>query len=144
MTNFNQSGNNNRQVITGNFVGHNSGTVTQTTFGGQTTLSINGKTYTGSKIKQKDGRVFVDGKDVTDEVGLAQLVVLVQGNVEKLEIQGPGTITVTGNAGSVRGVSGKISVAGDVSGSVESISGDIKCGKVAGSVKTLSGDIKAR
>jgi hypothetical protein len=56
---FNQSGTNNRQTIYGNHVGTNYGTVTQTGRGSSmvviggpnNTATINGKTYTSSKIE---------------------------------------------------------------------------------------------
>lgn len=142
----------------GNHVGTNHGTIMQvgndtmgskvssTSFGSKRTLTINGKEFKGQKIEQRGGRFFVDGRDVTDEVGAnvsaGQIVIVVQGEVKKLEAYGSQQITVEGNAGSISSKSGTITVQGDVTGSVDSVTGTITCGKVSGNVHTVNGTIQ--
>ncbi|RZJ86743.1 MAG: hypothetical protein EOO60_13055 [Hymenobacter sp.] len=143
----------------GNHVGSNHGTVTQIGGGSSSsstksgmvfdevsTITVNGREFTGRKIEQQDGRILVDGRDVTDEVGAParELLIVVQGDVSKLEVHGGQRVTVNGNAGSVTTTTGPIEVKGDVTGSVESVSGSITCGKVSGSVKTVTGSIYPR
>ncbi|RZK31176.1 MAG: hypothetical protein EOO63_04845 [Hymenobacter sp.] len=151
---FIQSGINNRQTIYGNHVGISHGTVTQVGHGSSmvvmggpnNTVNINGKSYTGRKIEQRNGRIFVDDRDVTDEVGVGiehrAFNITIQGTVERIE--NCDQVTVNGNASKVKTVSGAIEITGDVTGDVESVSGSIHCGKVAGKVKTVSGDIKTK
>lgn len=149
---FNQAGSNNRQVINhGNMVGTNHGTmvigsvggsVRQVRFGGAGTVNVNGVDIAGSSVEQRNGRTFVDGQDVTDQVGVvAQIIVIVQGNVDKVEAQGCGEVTITGDAGKVKASAGNVRVSGNVGGNVESSAGNIHCGVVNGSVKTSAGNI---
>lgn len=139
----------------GNHVGTNHGIVTQVgggtsgsytsalVLGEKKTLTVNGRQFEGRTVEQKNGRIFVDGHDVTDEVKIAtnQIIVVVQGDVSKLEAQGIQQLTVSGNAGAITSTHGRIEIKGDVSGSVESISGPITCGKVGGSVESKNGPI---
>lgn len=106
-------------------------------------ISLNGRTFSGQRLEQRNGRILLDGKDITEEVAVPsyQLEIHITGNVGRLETTGVERVSITGAVGQVRSVSGAISVQGDVSGAVESVSGDITCGKVGGKVKTTSGDI---
>jgi hypothetical protein len=145
----------------GNHVGSNHGTVTQIGGGNSSsstksgmvfdeprTINVNGRDFTGRKIEQQDGRILVDGRDVTDEIAspapARELLIVVQGDVSKLEVYGSQRVTVNGNAGSVSTTSGLIEITGDVLGSAESVSGSITCGKVSGNVKTVTGAIYPR
>jgi hypothetical protein len=99
--NNNQRGTGNRQIIiqnnnSGFAVGTNYGTVTQNgysssvvTLGESNTVIINGTTFTftGRKVEQRNGRVFVDDRDVTDEIGEGPRAfkVTIQGNVDRVE-----------------------------------------------------------
>lgn len=85
----------------------------------------------GSNISVINGRVFVDGKEYTDE----------DKNVKYKDI----TIVVNGSPEVVRNESGNIIVRGDVKGNVGAASGDIEIsGNVGGNVSTLSGDVRAK
>ena len=140
----------------GNHVGINHGTITQldgsTTYasalalGEEKELTINGCQFRGQVVERKAGRLFVDGRDVTDEVAAAsgQLNIVVQGDVAKLVVQGVSQVTVTGNAGDVTSTAGRIEIKGNVGGSVESISGAITCGPVSGDVHSVNGTISTR
>lgn len=145
---FNQSGTGNRQTVhtnRGNMVVNNvGGTVRQVSFGGERTVNVNGKDFQGSVVEQRDGRTFIDGKDVTDELGPVgpELVIVVQGNAGNIDAVGCGKITVGGDAGSVESSGGGIKIGGAVSGNVQSNGGNIECGDVGGSVKANGGNIK--
>ncbi len=122
-------------------------------------VTINGKTITSSgSISIINGKVYIDGKE--QETGDEKVInISIEGNVEKLEAPGCGTITVSGNAGTVSTTSGDVEIGGDVhsgvsstsgnievegnvSGNLSSTSGNIKCKNVVGDVRTMSGNIK--
>ena len=104
-------------------------------------ITINGLTITssGGSINVINGRVWIDGKDVTPDAKTISIVV--HGDVGMLSADGCNTIEVAGSVGGdVSTQSGDIKC-GDVTGSVSTMSGDVRCGSVGGSVKTMSGDI---
>ncbi len=116
---------------------------------------INGVTYEGNSISITNGRVFVDGKEVTPDG--KTITIEVQGNIEFLKADACYMIAVTGECGKVETASGDVKCGnvksyvktlsgdvecGDVGDDVETMSGDVECGTVAGNVKTFSGDIK--
>jgi hypothetical protein len=110
------------------------------------TMNINGSTIvtTGANsIVIKNGKVFVDGKDVTPDA--KTITIQVTGSVQNLQCDTCATVTVKGNAGDVSSVSGDLNITGNVTGSATSTSGDIDVGgSVSGNVRTVSGDIKKR
>lgn len=107
------------------------------------TIRINGITITGGRsITVTNGRVMIDGKDVTPDA--KDIRIEVAGNLERIEADACNSISVSGDAGLVSSTSGDISVGGNVGGSVSTVSGDIDCGAIAGSASTVSGDIKNR
>jgi hypothetical protein len=108
------------------------------------TVIVNGVTITGGRnITIRNGKVIVDGKDVTPDA--KEINVSVNGNVERLEVDACQKITVTGDAGSVKTQSGDVDVTGNIAGAVQTMSGDVDCGgSISGSVSTMSGDIKSR
>lgn len=104
-------------------------------------ITINGTTYHGSSITMKNGKVIVDGEEV--KTGDAKTInISVNGDITNLEVDACNELQVTGSVGSLRTISGDVTVTGDVDGSVQSTSGDIECGHVQGSVQTVSGDVK--
>lgn len=104
-------------------------------------VSINGVTITASgNISVRNGRVMVDGKDVTPDA--KEIRVDVHGDVEHITVDSCSQITVTGAVrGDVSTQAGDVRC-GDVGGSVQTMAGDVVCGRVAGNVKTMSGDIR--
>ncbi len=106
-------------------------------------IKINGMSVVaGRSIIITNGRVVVDGKDVTgDDTKIINIEI--QGNVDELSADVCNSITVSGSAGRVKTQSGNIRC-GDVAGSVQTMSGDVSCGKVSGDVSTMSGDIESR
>lgn len=106
---------------------------------GNSSISINGQTFTGNNISIINGEVIVDGKAEQHNKGLTgDIHVVVNGDVENLQ-NGSGSITAQ-NVGTISSGSGKIKC-GDVAGSVKTGSGNVFCGNVNGSVRTGSGDI---
>lgn len=103
------------------------------------TVTINGVSFSaGRNISISNGRVIIDGKDVTPDG--KEIRIEVQGNIESLSVDACNVIEVSGNIGDASTQSGDIKC-GDVLGSVNTMSGDVRCGSVGGNVKTMSGDI---
>jgi hypothetical protein len=124
------------------------------------TMIVNNVSHVGNSIVITNGRVIIDGKEVTPEnekiidikiegnvrdvnVGYCRSL-SVNGNVETLGSTS-GDVTVNGYAKSINSTSGDIQVGGNVEGNVGTTSGDVEIrGSVGGNVKTLSGDISHR
>jgi hypothetical protein len=87
----------------------------------------------------KNGKVIIDGIDVTPDSKTINIVI--QGNVDRLEVDSCEAIAVTGSVKTLSSISGDVNC-GDISGNVNSISGDIRCGDIGGNVSTISGDVK--
>jgi hypothetical protein len=102
------------------------------------TVSINGMIYHGSDITISQGRVTVDGKDVTPEA--KNITIAVDGNIDTLKADQCSKIVVNGSCGSLDTMSGDVDC-GPVNGPVKTMSGDVKCGHVGKSVETMSGDV---
>jgi uncharacterized protein (DUF342 family) len=104
-------------------------------------INVNGNSYNGNNISICNGKIIVDGKNVTpkDET---TIMIQVDGNVERIDAGSFHVMAVRGNVGSIKSASGDIEVNGNVEGDVESMSGDIDVnGGVKGNCKTMSGDI---
>jgi hypothetical protein len=103
-------------------------------------IMINGFTITsGGSINISNGRIIVDGHDVTPDAKTINIVV--HGDVETLSADGVNSLEISGTvAGDVSTQAGDITC-GDVKGSVSTMSGDVRCGSIGGNVKTMSGDI---
>ncbi len=107
-------------------------------------IVVNGQVIPdGRNVIIRGGRVIVDGKDVTPDA--KEINIVVNGNIDKVEADACQKVSVTGDVGSVKTLSGDVDIGGDVKGSVQTMSGDIDCdGSIGGSVSTMSGDIKYR
>lgn len=106
-------------------------------------VNFNGKTYTSNgSIVITNGRVILDGKEVTTEESTKIINIVIKGSVDVLEIDNCNYVQVKGNCGSVKTISGDIECDGEVLGDVSSVSGKIECfGDVKGSIRSISGDI---
>lgn len=95
----------------------------------------------GLNVSIQDNVVIVNGKriDLKDEKE-KEITVVVEGNVEKLEVDYCHQVEVKGNAGNIHTVSGDVRC-GDVGGGVSTVSGDVHASRIDGSVSTVSGDI---
>jgi DUF4097 and DUF4098 domain-containing protein YvlB len=110
------------------------------------TISINGMnvsgSFSGKGVVIANGKVFVDGQDVTPDS--KNITIEVNGNVDKLQVDACSKITVKGSVGDIKTQSGDVNVEEDVRGSISTMSGDVDCNQVHGSVSTMSGNIKNR
>ena len=97
-------------------------------------------TIEGNSINIKNGKVFVDGKDVTPEA--KEITITVNGDIDHVQADVCQTISVVGDVGNIRTVSGDIAVTGKLNGSIQTVSGDVECRDVAGSISSVSGKIK--
>ncbi|MDD1966128.1 hypothetical protein NPS29_12435 [Pseudomonas putida] len=108
---------------------------------GGSSVTIDGRTFTGRSISINGDKVVVDGVEQSGTL-VGPISVTVNGNAESVET-GSGKVEVSGYAGRVKTMSGDVKC-GDVRGDVGTMSGDVTCGTVAGNVKTMSGDIIGR
>ena len=109
-------------------------------FSSGTSVSIDGKTFSGNNITIINGEVIIDGVTQDGEL-TGDINVVVNGNVDRIENS---IGTVTANAvGNVSTQSGDVNC-DDVSGSVSTMSGDVYCDSISGNVSTMSGDIARR
>jgi len=104
------------------------------------TITINGNTYSGNSIVVTNGKVIINGKDVTPEG--KEINITVEGNIDELKVDACNKVSVTGSVKSIITKSGDIEVTGDVDGNIQTMSGDVDCGHVQGSISTMSGDVK--
>jgi hypothetical protein len=105
-------------------------------------ITINGTTVSGTNIVIRNGTVLVDG--ISIEVGTQKIInIEVNGNLTTVDCDTCQSLTVTGDVGSVRTVSGDVDC-NDVKQNVETVSGDVKARNITGSVKTVSGDISGK
>ena len=105
-------------------------------------VRINGIDMVGGRsITVANGRITIDGKDVTPEA--KQITIQVVGDIHNLEVDSCERITASGSVGALRTTSGDVEC-GPVTGGVHTVSGDVTCeGSILGSVQTTSGDIRA-
>jgi hypothetical protein len=104
-------------------------------------VTIDGKAFTGRSVNIAGNKVVVDGVEQPGEL-VGPISVIVNGNAESVEIES-GRVFVAGNVGRVKTMSGDVHCA-NVTGDVGTMSGDVTCGSISGSVKTMSGDIRHR
>lgn len=100
------------------------------------TVTINGKTYTGDNVTMRNGKVIIDGKEQEGETLSGVVEVRIKGTLENLECDASvkcGDVTGSVSAG------GSVKC-GDVGGSVNT-GGSLKCGHVGGSVNA-GGSVK--
>lgn len=106
-------------------------------------IKINGLSITGGRnVTINNGRVIVDGKDVTGD-DAKNITIEIQGDVAELSVDVCSTISVTGSVGKIKTQSGGVRC-GDVTGGVQTMSGSVVCGAIGGDVSTMSGDVVSR
>lgn len=105
-------------------------------------VRVNNISYSGRNITIKNGKVIVDGYDVTPDE--KEINILVDGNIEELKVDACEKVTVTGQVGNIKTMSGSIEVLGSVNGNVKTMSGSVQCDDIGGSVETMSGSIRHR
>lgn len=98
--------------------------------------------FGGNSVSISGGKVFINGKDVTPDS--KEINISVEGNCEKISADSCNQITITGDAGSIETMSGRVEISGSVKGSVQTMSGRVECGEVHGSVSSMSGRIETK
>jgi hypothetical protein len=105
-------------------------------------MVINGVSVDGD-LNVVNGKCYVNGEEVGGDD--RTINVFVKGNATFKDVAGFNELVVNGDVnGSFRGMSGKVTVHGHITGDVETMSGDVKCSSIGGSVETMSGDIKVK
>jgi len=107
---------------------------------GKSTISINGKSYVGNNVTVAGNKVYIDGK-LSDGEESKEITIIVDGNIDKLDVDVANQIRVNGDVKSLKTTSGDVEVYGNVDGNVKTMSGDVECKSIAGDVETMSGDI---
>jgi hypothetical protein len=103
-------------------------------------ININNNYHKGKSITIINGKVYIDGKDVTPDA--KEINISVEGNIENLEVDHANAISIKGDINKVKSGSGDISC-GNITGGAQTGSGDIDCGVINGDVQTGSGDVNA-
>lgn len=103
-------------------------------------VTVNKQTYSGRNIKVVNGKVIVDGNDVTPIE--KEIHITVEGSLENLDVDACSSIKISGDVQSVKSGAGDVSCR-DVGGNVSTGSGDVECGNVNGDVETGAGDVRA-
>ncbi len=101
-------------------------------------IKINGKTYEGDAVSIKNGQVTIDNKVVQEHE--TKITIEVLGNIKTLAADHCSKIDIYGSCGSVNTVSGDIKCK-NIEGNVNTVSGDIDAIKISGSINTVSGDV---
>lgn len=103
-------------------------------------IVIGSKVYSGNNITISNNEVYIDGKKVsTDDE--KNITIEVNGNVNEIKVDSCQRVTVNGDAGFVKTLSGDIDCR-NVEGGVQTVSGNVSCGDIGGSVSTVSGNVK--
>lgn len=103
-------------------------------------ITINNGSFSGNNVSIVNGKVYIDGKDVTPDA--KEIYIAVQGDVESIDVGACNDFEVIGNVGSVRTGSGNLKC-GNVGGGAQTGSGDIECETINGNVQTGSGNVEA-
>lgn len=98
----------------------------------------------GGSVVVSNGRVVVNGVEIRNlkDVAEKEVHIVVDGDVSSLEVDCCETVEIHGNAGRVDTQSGDVRVSGDVSGNIDTMSGNVECGNVRGGIDTMSGNVK--
>ena len=93
----------------------------------------------GNNVSIINNKIFVDGKEIETEEKVINIIV--EGNLDKLEVDCCNSIKVNGVTKDVEVSNGNISINGDVKGNVNNINGNIIAKAINGNCKTINGDI---
>lgn len=121
-------------------------------------VNINGSKYSGKNVRIENGKVYVDGNLVESDKDDKVINILIEGNVDRIDVDYCNNLVVDGDVnnlesvsgavkantvkGNVQTTSGKVEVSGNVEGNVQTVSGKVIGQVFNGKVQTLSGDIK--
>jgi hypothetical protein len=103
-------------------------------------IRINGKSFNGRNLIIANGKIIIDGQDVTPDG--KDITIHVEGSVDTLKVDVCDEILIKGPVNSVSTVSGDVKIEGNVLNGASTVSGDILCKELHGNASTVSGDIK--
>lgn len=103
------------------------------------TIIVNGNSYSGKSVLIVNGKVIVNGEEITTEG--KEINISIEGNIDELKVDACDKISIVGSAKTVSTKSGNIKVNGNVDGNIQTMSGNVNCGVVNGSITTMSGNI---
>ena len=101
--------------------------------------NIKNSSIEGNSISIINNKIFVDGKEIETEEKVINIIV--EGNLDKLEVDCCNSIKVNGVTKDVEVSNGNITISGDVKGNVNNINGNIIAKVVNENCKTKNGDI---
>ena len=93
----------------------------------------------GNNVSIINNKIFVDGKEIETEEKVINIIV--EGNLDKLEVDCCNSIKVNGVTKDIEVSNGNIAISGDVKGNVNNINGNIIAKVINGNCKTKNGDI---
>jgi hypothetical protein len=103
-------------------------------------ITINGKNIFGKNINISNGKVLIDGVDMTPDS--KEITINVTGDIDTLDVDYAKEIKVNGNINKASTGSADITCA-NITGGARTGSGDIECETISGDVQTGSGDVKS-
>ena len=101
--------------------------------------NIKNSSIEGNSVSIINNKIFVDGKEIGTEE--KEINIIVEGNLDKLEVDCCNSIKVNGVTKDVEVSNGNITISGDVKGNVNNINGNIIAKVINGNCKTKNGDI---
>ena len=101
--------------------------------------NIKNSSIEGNSISIINNKIFVDGKEIETEEKVINIIV--EGNLDKLEVDCCNSIKVNGVTKDIEVSNGNIAISGDVKGNVNNVNGNIIAKVINGNCKTKNGDI---
>ena len=101
--------------------------------------NIKNSSIEGNSVSIINNKIFVDGKEIETEEKVINIIV--EGNLDKLEVDCCNSIKVNGVTKDIEVSNGNISINGDVKGNVNNINVNIIAKAINGNCKTINGDI---
>lgn len=101
--------------------------------------NIKNSSIEGNSVSIINNKIFVDGKEIETEEKVINIIV--EGNLDKLEVDCCNSIKVNGVTKDIEVSNGNIAISGDVKGNVNNINGNIIAKVINGNCKTTNEDI---
>ena len=101
--------------------------------------SVKNSSIEGNSVSIINNKIFVDGKEIETEEKVINIIV--EGNLDKLEVDCCNSIKVNGVTKDIEVSNGNITISGDVKGNVNNVNGNIIAKTINGNCKTTNGDI---
>lgn len=102
-------------------------------------MIVNDVVYVGSSITITNGKVIIDGKDVSSDG--KTIYIYIEGDVTSMNADYCNSLKVLGNVTNLKTASSDVEIVGNILNDVVTTSGDINCDTINGNVETTSGDV---